>query len=326
MNVKVTLFLLVALLAINIIGASAAELPAGVQKLIAYQTNIATSLTFLAAFLAGLISFTSPCGIAVIPAFLSVVFKDKHNSKRMTAVFSLGLISAFAILGIVAGLVSNIFDQFKIMIAIISGIFLIIFGMMTLINQNIGKTCTAPHIKNTSSGVYFLGVTLGLGWTPCIGAVLSSIFFLALNIGSVLMSTLLAMTFAAGVITPLMCIAYYADKKNWQPTGRIVSFRLFGKHCETYLYNLLAGALLIFVGIIMLTWKGTGFFMAKIPLIIPWNMELLVQWNHNMVASAFFRTGIANAIGIGLIVLVIIGLYYSLRKKQTEKVNNAIPK
>ncbi|MDO8661289.1 MAG: cytochrome c biogenesis protein CcdA, partial [Candidatus Woesearchaeota archaeon] len=182
MNVKVVLFLIITLLVASSITANAVELPLGIQKLIAYQTDIATGLTFLVAFIAGFISFTSPCGVAVIPAFLSVVFKDKNSSKRMTAMFSLGLITAFAILGIIAGLVSNIFDQFKILIAVISGVFLIVFGIMTLLNKNMGKTCTTTslHSNNTSTGVYFLGMTLGLGWTPCIGAVLSGIFFLAI--------------------------------------------------------------------------------------------------------------------------------------------------
>ncbi len=318
MSVKLRLLVFFMLASILVTSVTALELPAGVQKLIAYQTGLATGLTFLAAFLAGIISFTSPCGVAVIPAFLAIVFKDKNQSKKLTAVFSCGLITAFAILGIIAGLVSNIFDQFKTSIAILSGFFLILFGILTLFNKSMGKTCTLPNTPRSSVGVYFLGVLFGLGWTPCIGAVLSSIFFLALNLGSVLKSTLFAITFALGVCTPLLLIAYYADKKKWQPIGKIVSITLFGKKHTTYLYNIIVGLLLLFVGIIMLFWQGTGFFMSEIPRVLPWNMELLVQWNHTLVTSPFVRSSLANLLGLLLMIGSITLLWYALVRKDTQ--------
>ena len=51
-----------------------AELPIGVQKVIEHEQNIALSVTFFIAFLAGILTFTSPCGFVVLPMFFSYVF------------------------------------------------------------------------------------------------------------------------------------------------------------------------------------------------------------------------------------------------------------
>ena len=69
-NIRITLLILVAIILLSCI-ASAHELPIGIQRLKEYQMQLASSITLLLAFFAGLISMLSPCGIAMLPAFFA---------------------------------------------------------------------------------------------------------------------------------------------------------------------------------------------------------------------------------------------------------------
>src|SRR3972149_7731780 len=115
---KAFLFILVLMLAGM---AAALELPPGVQKLYEYQNQIALSITFLIAFIGGILTFTSPCGFVVLPTFFAYLFKERKRALFMTAIFSLGMTLAFIIFGLVAGFVGNFFNEYKEVFAMISG-------------------------------------------------------------------------------------------------------------------------------------------------------------------------------------------------------------
>ena len=114
--------------------AFAQELPIGLQRLQQYEQQLAQSITFLLAFFAGLISMTSPCGIALLPTFFSVAFKDRKKAVLMTSAFSIGLLIAFTIFGLVAGFLGNFFNTYKLTFAVVSGFILIFFGSLLFLN------------------------------------------------------------------------------------------------------------------------------------------------------------------------------------------------
>src|SRR3989338_3801761 len=84
-----------------------ADLPPGLIMLQEYEQQLGMSITFLIAFLAGIVSFTSPCGFSVLPTYFSFAFKDKRKSLAMTTAFSVGMLLAFVLFGLVAGLVGD---------------------------------------------------------------------------------------------------------------------------------------------------------------------------------------------------------------------------
>src|SRR3989338_5109797 len=77
---------------------------------------------------------TSPCGIALLPTFFSVAFKDRKKCVLMTSAFSLGLLIAFTIFGLIAGFVGDFFNKYKLTFAILSGFILMFFGILLLFN------------------------------------------------------------------------------------------------------------------------------------------------------------------------------------------------
>ena len=134
----IALALLSLLLAAEVLAQQA--LPIGLQRMIEYERQLSLSITFLLAFFAGLISMTSPCGIALLPAFFSVAFKDRKKAVFMTSAFSAGLLLAFTLFGLLAGFLGNFFNAYKLAFASISGIAIIFFGI------------TPPRTGRPSSG------------------------------------------------------------------------------------------------------------------------------------------------------------------------------
>jgi cytochrome c-type biogenesis protein len=316
---KSLLFFIIALLLLASV--AALELPPGVQKMLAYQNQIALSITFLIAFIGGILTFTSPCGFVVLPTFFAYLFKERKRALFMTAVFSLGMVLAFVIFGIIAGLVGNFFNLYKQFFAMLSGALLVLFGIMLIFNKGFAFfDFKVKHKPDHAWSVFFLGFFFAVGWTPCVGPILGGIIILAAGVGSVFKAALLFGFYALGVALPLMIVSYLSDKydvSTWF-TSKHIEFKLFGKKIYTHLYGIIGGILLIIVGGIMFFGKGTSFFMEQIPQYLPWTMDLFTNANEVLVESRFFTSMAANIIGIiaGLIVLVII--WKSIRYHEKE--------
>ena len=91
---------------------------------------------------------TSPCGIALLPTFFSVAFKDRKKAVLMTSAFSLGLLIAFTIFGLIAGLLGNFFNAYKLAFAVVSGFVMIFFGILLFFNIGFSIfsfNLTSPH-------------------------------------------------------------------------------------------------------------------------------------------------------------------------------------
>ncbi len=273
----------------------ALEFPPGAQKVVDYQNNIALSITFLVAFLGGLLTFTSPCGFVLLPAFFSYLFKEKKKAFIMTSFFSLGLLLAFIIFGVIAGFVGSFFSVYKEFFAFIAGIFLILFGILLALNQGFSLFKFRNKKPSTSLNTFLLGFFFAVGWTPCIGPILGGIGLLSATAGGFLKSILLFVVYGAGIIFPLLLLAYFSDKTK-------ISYYLTSKPVKigkiiTTKYNIVGGIMFILIGLIMVYDKGTGVFMEEIPKYLPWRMEFFTFANEWLVASEFFTSQIANIVG-----------------------------
>ena len=178
MNKKIILFIIMAFFLISIVFAQQ-ELPIGIQRLRNYQLQLAGSITLFIAFFAGLISFTSPCGIAFLPAFFSLAFKDRKKTMQMASAFAAGLIIAFAIFGLIAGLLGDFFNVYKLAFAVVSGWILVLFAILLFFNISFGILNFKIDYSNKSSflsmmllGFFFWGWLYSMrrpyfAWYPC---------------------------------------------------------------------------------------------------------------------------------------------------------------
>ncbi len=311
---KKALYLIIFLIALTAV--SALEFPPGAQKVLEYEKNIGLAVTFLIAFLGGILTFTSPCGFVVIPTFFAYLFKERKRALFMTALFSLGMILAFIIFGIVAGVVGNFFNLYKEFFSIISGVLLILFGIMLIFNKGFALfDFKIKHKPQNGWGIFFLGFFFAVGWTPCVGPILAGIIVLSAGTGTILKSVLLFAFYALGVTLPLLIVSYFSDKydvSKWF-TSRHIEFSLFGKKIYTHLYGIIGGIMLILVGIIMMYFRGTRVFMTEIPKYLPWSMTFFTDMNEYLVKSTFFTSTTANVTGIAIAIILLVVIWKAIR-------------
>ncbi|MBI4452403.1 cytochrome c biogenesis protein CcdA [Candidatus Woesearchaeota archaeon] len=298
------------------------ELPIGLQRLKQHQQELASSITFLLAFFAGLISMTSPCGIALLPTFFSVAFKDRKKAMLMTIAFSIGLLIAFTVFGLIAGFLGNFFNAYKLAFAVVSGFILIFFGILLFFNIGFGIFSFKLDYSKEKSffSTAMLGFFFGIGWTPCVGPILVGILVLAANASTVLNGTLMLLFYGIGIVVPLIILAYFSDRYDWANSrflrGKQITLKLFNKQIFTHTYNIIGGILLLIIGLLMIMFKGTFFFQTELPKYVPWSMSFWGYLNERALESNLFTSKIGNVLGIIIGLLAIIFVIWHLNKSE----------
>ena len=149
--------------------------------------------TLSIAFLAGLISFLSPCVLPLIPGYISYIsgsslekLVEKKNNLVIikTIFFTLGFSVIFIILGSTASFLGKFFLNNSNILGIVAGIIIIFFSLHLIgiinfkfMNKDI-RIFTDQYSHNLAFP-FLVGAAFGFGWTPCIGPILGSILTLA---------------------------------------------------------------------------------------------------------------------------------------------------
>ena len=326
MNKKFSL-LFIAIILLSNLAFAQQELPIGLQRLKQYEQQLASSITFLLAFFAGLISMTSPCGIALLPTFFSVAFKDRKKAVLMTSAFSLGLLVAFTIFGLIAGFLGNFFNAYKLTFAVASGFILIFFGILLFFNIGFSIFNFKLDYKKEQSffSIAVLGFFFGVGWTPCVGPILVGILILAANTATVLNGTLMLIFYGIGIVVPLIVLAYFSDKYDLANSrllrGKEIKFNLFNKQIITHTYNIIGGILLLIIGLLMVVFKGTFFFQTELPKYVPWSMSFWGYLNERALESKVFSSTTGNILGVISALIFIIFVIWHLNMSETSRVS-----
>lgn len=298
------------------------DLPVGVLKIIEYREQLAAGITFLAAFLAGIAAFTSPCGFVLLPTFFAFLFKERKRAVLMTALFSIGLVAGFTLLGIAAALAGAVLLQFRQPFAVISGVVFIIFGIMMFLNKGFTwfQFKLDHHKTKSAAAMLAMGFFFALGWSPCIGPVLGGILLLAANSGTLLAGASYLAVFALGVSLPLLLVAALADRYDlarWF-RGKLITFRLLGSEVATHTYNIISAVILVALGTIMILSRGTTFIEYTVTRAVPWSMGMFYSI-HNALTQAFFTSTTAQVLGIILGLLVLGSIAYVIYRQWTTK-------
>lgn len=225
-----------------------------------------TSLSFVFAFVAGLLSFLSPCVLPLVPVYLASlagpeIFESKANKRRLplflhSLSFVIGFTTVFAIMGAGAGLAGLAVDVHLTLIRNIAGILLIAFGVFMLVaikvpRLNFEKRLTPTQSRTTSYLRSFLtGSIFCLAWTPCVGPILGGILTLAGSSATAWRGASLLAIYSLGLGIPFLIIGAAFDSL----TPLLKRIRRY----STAIY-IISGALLIAVGILILTNRLTLF-------------------------------------------------------------------
>jgi len=219
------------------------------------------SLGLLVAFAAGLLSFLSPCVLPLVPSyigFLTGMSLPETSDRRRAALghavlFVLGFSLVFILLGASATALGRALNYYQQWLQRIGGALIIAFGLVCLgvirwqaLSQE--RRVQVEHKPVGYLGSALVGMAFGAGWTPCIGPVLGAILGLAATSQDLSRGMLLLAAYSAGLAVPFLIAAAALDSfLRW--------FQGFRRYLPWVMR--LSGALLIFVGILMVTGEFT---------------------------------------------------------------------
>ena len=174
--------------------------------------------TLSIAFLAGLISFLSPCVLPLIPGYIcyisgtsleKLIEKKKNLVVIKTIFFTLGFSFVFIALGSTASFIGKFFLTNSDIFRIIAGLIIIFFSLQLIgiinfkfMNKDI-RIFTDQYSHNLAFPV-LVGAAFGFGWTPCIGPILGSILTLAAIEANINKSIFLLSSYSLGLAIPFI--------------------------------------------------------------------------------------------------------------------------
>ena len=198
--------------------------------------------TLSVAFLAGLISFLSPCVLPLIPGYISYIsgtnlenLTKKNNNLVVvkTIFFTFGFSVVFIILGSTASVLGKIFLEYSNILRISAGVIIIFFSLQLvgLINfkfMNKDVRIYTNKYKDNLSFPFIVGAAFGFGWTPCIGPILGSILTLAAVEESFSKSILLLTFYSLGLAIPFIISGILINKflffsKSFRKYGNVIT-------------------------------------------------------------------------------------------------------
>jgi len=226
--------------------------------------------TLSIAFLAGLISFLSPCVLPLIPGYISYIsgssleklVERKNNLIAIkTIFFSLGFSLVFISFGLTASFVGKFFLDNSNILRIIASIIIIFFSLQLMGIFNFEFMNRDIRIFNYQKSQNFtfpliVGAAFAFGWTPCIGPILGSILTLAALEENVSRAVLLLSFYSLGLAIPFIISGVLIHK-----------FIFFSKNFRKYISAVtkIGGFILLLTGIAILTGQlqVLGFFILE---------------------------------------------------------------
>jgi cytochrome c-type biogenesis protein len=215
----------------------------------------------LAAFVAGLLSFLSPCVLPLVPGYVSLISGvgaeelQARNQRllRTLMVNSLMFIAGFSLvfiaLGAVASSIGQLAREYYGLLTRVAGVVIILFGLhltgLFRINALYAdKRMHSVKGSSTALGAFVVGFAFAFGWTPCIGPILATILALAASQDSVAKGTALLAVYSAGLAVPFLLTSLGIDRF-------LEFYTRFRRHLRAV--EVASGVLLIAVGALVLT-------------------------------------------------------------------------
>lgn len=231
------------------------------------------------AFVAGILSFLSPCVLPLVPSylgFLTGMTLDEMTDRRRAALlqaiaFVLGFTIIFMLMGAGATALGATLKYHKQTLAKVGGVLIILFGLYAMGVLKIAAFDREQRVHLDRKPVGFLGsVLVGMafaaGWTPCLGPILAGILGLASQADQVSRGMVLLGAYSAGFAVPFLAAAFAVD-----------TFRVWFQKFRRWMpwVQRASGALLVLVGILLVTGEFTRLAAALQAMTPAWLFERL---------------------------------------------------
>jgi cytochrome c-type biogenesis protein len=218
------------------------------------------SVGFATAFLAGVISFLSPCVLPLVPGYLSYVagtslesLRDRQASRfhalAYALCFVLGFSAVFVAVGASATAVGGLLLSWRYELGVVAGVVVLLFGLHLagLLPLHFLEREARFHAEVQGGrvvGAFLLGLAFAFGWTPCIGPVLGVILTMSASTADLGAGTALLAVYSLGLGVPFLLAALFTDVL----LERLRQLSRAGRQLQRA-----AGVLLAGVGVLMIT-------------------------------------------------------------------------
>jgi cytochrome c-type biogenesis protein len=219
----------------------------------------------IAAFMAGLVSFLSPCVLPLVPGYVSLISgvgveelkTQKASLLRKVMLNSLAFIAGFSIVFVTLGAISTeigqLAAQYKAVLARVAGVLIVVFGLhltgiMRIKALYADKRLHSVKGGSTAWGAFVIGFAFAFGWTPCVGPILSVILGFAAAQDSVSKGIFLLTIYSLGLAVPFLLTSLGIER-----------FLKFYGRFRGYMHGLeiVSGGLLIALGLLLVFGKFT---------------------------------------------------------------------
>ncbi len=219
-------------------------------------------VTFLAALIAGLVSFLSPCVLPLVPPYLVFLagtslerLADREPEPRVkretvaaAVLFVAGFATVFVALGASASVIGSLIRAYSGPLAIIAGVVIIVMGLHFLGLTPIALLHRQKRLVVAKPvglwGAYVIGLAFAFGWTPCIGPILAAILVVAASEQTLMKGAGLLAVYSLGLGIPFIIAAFAVEP-----------FAAFLARFKRYLYRVeqAMGLALVLTGVAFLT-------------------------------------------------------------------------
>ncbi len=217
-----------------------------------------SQLSIFIVFLAGVVTIMKPCCLPLVP----VVFSGSGGHRFRPLAIVSGLTVSFTAMGVLVSVFGATFSGYTDSLRFVAILFIICMGFVLFDNdinieftkltgsltqglRNIGIFNSASSIvpEGSLTGGFFLGMSLGVLWIPCVGPILGAVLALVASVGNTTYGASMLFVYSVGMSLPMLSIAFYGKRV----TNR---YKWFSRNGE--LLKKLSGLVLIVIGVMLL--------------------------------------------------------------------------
>ncbi|MHB1509328.1 MAG: cytochrome c biogenesis CcdA family protein [Acidimicrobiales bacterium] len=221
----------------------------------------------LFALVAGIISFTSPCCLPLLPGYVSYIsglpiselgrVEARALTLRAAVLFVAGFTLVFTVLGVAAGLLGSLVVRELPLVMDVAGAGMIVLGLAMAGVLRIPwlyreRRFALHRLPSGPRAAFGVGMAFAAGWTPCIGPVLATILATAAATRTAAWGALLLALFSVGLGLPFIGLALGLNRAR----GSLAWLRRHGRAIEV-----VGGLLLVGVGVLFVTGAWRSFFV-----------------------------------------------------------------
>lgn len=192
-----------------------------------------TTIPLLAAFVAGLLSFVSPCVLPLTPVYIArlvgpsvwtsqqVGAVERAALRRVTTMHAVAFVAGFTVtfvaLGATASELGSFLSGHQLALREVGGALLVLLGahvagLIRIPGLSYERRAALKASETSYPASFLIGLIFALGWTPCVGPILAGILLLAAQAGALSNGVLLLAVYSLGLGLPFLALGVAFDR------------------------------------------------------------------------------------------------------------------